>query len=52
MQIRYHLDEHVHPGIAGVFERSIAVTTTSEVGLIGVADEKHLYLPIASKGCW
>jgi len=43
MLIRYHLDEHVHPGIAvGLRARGVDVSATSEVDLAGVDDEKQL----------
>ncbi len=43
MLIRYHLDEHVHPGIAiGLRARGVDVTTTADVSLAGADDEKQL----------
>jgi hypothetical protein len=40
MTVRYHLDEHVDPAIApGLKGRGIDVTTTSDAGLLGAADE-------------
>jgi len=43
MLIQYHLDEHLHPGIAaGLRARGLDVTTTPEVGLVGADDEKQL----------
>jgi len=43
MVIRYHLDEHIHPGIAvGLRARGIDVTTTADANLGGADDEKHL----------
>ena len=43
MLIQYHLDEHVHPGIAlGLQSRGIDVTTTASAMLIGASDEKQL----------
>lgn len=41
--LRFHLDEHVHPGIAqGLTRRHIDVTTTSDAGLLGAQDTAHL----------
>jgi len=43
MAIRYHLDEHVHPGIAaGLRSRGIDVTTTTDAGLISSGDDKQI----------
>jgi hypothetical protein len=43
MAIKYHLDEHIHPGIAiGLRSRGIDTSTTAESDLSGAADEKHL----------
>jgi hypothetical protein len=43
MVIRFHLDEHVHPGIAvGLRSRGIDTTTPADVDLAGADDEKHL----------
>jgi len=43
MAIRFHLDEHIHPGIAvGLRARSIEVTTTADAGLLAATDEKQL----------
>jgi len=43
MAIRFHLDEHIHPGIAiGLRAHSIDVTTTAEADLLAADDEKHL----------
>lgn len=41
--IRFHLDEHIHPGIAiGLRARGIEVTTTADVHLSGHDDLDHL----------
>jgi len=43
MRIQYHLDEHVHPGIAlGLQSQGIDVTTTASAMLVGASDEKQL----------
>jgi len=43
MAIRFHLDEHIHPGIAvGLRAHGIEVTTTADADLLGATDEKHL----------
>jgi len=43
MAIRFHLDEHIHPGIAvGLRAHSIEVTTAADADLLGATDEKHL----------
>lgn len=40
--IRFHLDEHVDHEIAhGLRSRGIDVTTTTDAGLVGSADEAH-----------
>jgi len=42
--IRFHLDEHIHPGIAvGLRAHNIEVTTTADAGLLAATDEKHLF---------
>lgn len=42
-RIRFHLDEHVDPGIATALRRAgIDVTTTNEAGLRTQNDEAHL----------
>jgi hypothetical protein len=44
-EIRFHLDEHVSPGIAeGLRRRGIDVTTTANAGLTGADDEDYLIL--------
>jgi len=41
--IRFHLDEHIHPGIAvGLRARGIGVTTTLDAGLSGADDPEQL----------
>lgn len=41
--IRFHLDEHVHPGIAiGLRARGIDVTTTAEAELLEAEDVDHI----------
>ena len=43
MTIRFHLDEHVHPGIAiGLRAYGVDVTTTFEAGLAGQGDPDQL----------
>ncbi len=43
MKIRFHLDEHIHPGIAiGLRARGIDVTTTTDAHLSGHDDLDHL----------
>ena len=43
MTIRFHLDEHIHPGIAiGLRAHGIDVTTTMDAGLSGAEDPKHM----------
>ncbi len=43
MTIRFHLDEHVHPGIAiGLRAHGIDVTTTFDAGLSGGGDPDQL----------
>ena len=41
--IKFHLDEHVHPGIAeGLRRRTVDVMTTLEASLEGADDDAHL----------
>lgn len=43
MAIKFHLDEHVHPGIAiGLRSRGVDTTTTAECDLIGSDDIQQL----------
>ena len=43
MEIRYHLDEHVHRAVAeGLRQRGVDVTTTVEAGLAGASDDSQL----------
>ncbi len=43
MEIRYHLDEHLDPAVAaGLRQRGVDVTTTTEEGLVGASDEEQL----------
>ena len=43
MTIRFHLDEHIHPGIAvGLRARGIDVTTAVVADLLGAEDTQHL----------
>ena len=43
MEIRYHLDEHMHPAVAeGLRQRGVDVTTTVAAGLTGASDEDQL----------
>jgi hypothetical protein len=47
--IRFHLDEHIHPGIAdGLRRRDIDVTTTPEAGLEGADDTVHIAFAISA----
>ncbi len=47
--IRFHLDEHVHHGIArALAERGIDVTTTTDTGLLGADDGDQLAFAHAS----
>jgi hypothetical protein len=42
MTIRFHLDEHIHPGIAiGLRAQGIDVTTAQDAGLLGADDREH-----------
>ena len=46
--IRFHLDEHVHPGIAiGLRSRGIDVTTTVDAGLLEAKDLDHIDFALA-----
>jgi predicted nuclease of predicted toxin-antitoxin system len=46
--IRFHLDEHVDPAIAaGLRQRGIDVTTTTDAGLASAPDEDHLRFALA-----
>ncbi len=41
--IRFHLDEHIHPGIAiGLRARGVDVTTTQHSGLVSASDDDQL----------
>ena len=43
MEIRYHLDEHVHPAVAaGLRQRGVDIKTTVEAGLTSTSDEDQL----------
>lgn len=43
MAIKYYTDEHVSPAIvSGLRRRGIEVLSAKEVGMLTVADEKHL----------
>ncbi len=42
-KLRFHLDEHVHPGVAATLRQlGIDVTTTLEADLRGADDQSHL----------
>jgi hypothetical protein len=46
MDIRFHLDENIHGGVArGLSRRGIDVTTSKETGLLGASDQTNLNLP-------
>lgn len=48
MAIKFYFDEHVDPAIAyALRKRGVDVLTAQEVGMLGVADEKHLQLAIS-----
>src|SRR5690554_15613 len=50
MAIRFHLDEHVHPGIAvGLRSRGIETTTTVDSELSGADDVIHLAFALAEQ---
>ncbi len=41
--IKFHLDEHVHSGVAdGLRRRGMDVTTAAEAGLLGADDTRHI----------
>lgn len=41
--VKFYTDEHVARAVAnGLRERGVDVVTTSEAGLLGASDEKHL----------
>ena len=41
--IRFHLDEHIHPAVAGgLRQRGIDVTTTLDAGVQGASDAEQL----------
>lgn len=43
MKIRFHLDEHIHPGIANVLRaRGVEVTTAHDVHISGDDDLDHV----------
>ncbi len=43
MNIRYHLDENIHGGVArGLARRGINATTTQQVALLGSPDQTQL----------
>jgi predicted nuclease of predicted toxin-antitoxin system len=42
-QIRFHLDEHIHSGVArGLRLRGVDLTTTAEAGLLSAPDDEQL----------
>jgi hypothetical protein len=48
MMLRFHLDEHVAPAVGDALRRrGIAVTTSSDSGLLGASDEEHLAFALA-----
>ncbi len=43
--VSFYMDEHVHPAITrGLRLRGIDILTAQDVGMLGVADERHLSL--------
>jgi predicted nuclease of predicted toxin-antitoxin system len=47
--IKFHLNEHCDPAIAdGLRRQGIDVTTTSEMALLGAADEKQIAYAVAT----
>jgi len=50
MEIRYYLDEHMDPAVAaGLRQRGMDVTTTTEEGLVGATDEDQLAYALANQ---
>lgn len=48
--LRFHLDEQVDHAIArGLAARGIDVTTTTDAGLLGAADEGHIFFAASEK---
>ena len=46
-QIRFYLDEHVHPAVAaGLRRRGVDVLTTQEAGMLSASDKEHLLLAV------
>ena len=44
-QVKFYLDEHVHPAIAaGLQRRGVDVLTTKEAGMLSASDVEHLTL--------
>ena len=42
-EIRFHLDEHIEPGVANALRsRGVDVTTAADAGLLQAADIEHL----------
>ena len=50
MAIRFHVDEHIHPGVVvGLRSRGIDVTTPADSDLTGADDEKHLAFALSEQ---
>lgn len=44
-QVKFYLDEHVHPAVAaGLRRRGVDVLTTKEAGMLSASDVEHLTL--------
>jgi uncharacterized protein with PIN domain len=42
-QVKFYLDEHVHPAVAaGLRRRGVDVLTTKEAGMLSAYDDEHL----------
>lgn len=50
MPVPFHLDEHISSALANALRhRGIDVTTTTEAGLVGAADQDHLTFATAAR---
>lgn len=44
-QVKFYLDEHVHPAVAdGLRRRGVDVWTAQQANMLGAADKEHLEL--------